>query len=271
MYPSMSSTAICLSWPYRLTMPVRTTSCWKEDTQTTTVDQSLAGELHAVPQGTPVVEGIGFAAKASSARLDQLTVGPYTVINQTVLVYKLPAGGVLPVRGILGEDFLEHFDMLIDNGHSFLCLDDSGAMRADMKGPRTPLVSAGRAYEGGTSCGFLLIEAHLPDRTEPVRLWLDTGANVSFLFKLSDYLFRRLERESASPRIWLLGCLYLVLALPAQDMEIGSLRLHDVPFYTPAIKQKNLQVSEFDGLLSTWLFRRVFIDHADHFAVLETW
>ena len=138
-----------------------------------------------------------------------------------------------------------------------------------MKGPRTPLVSAGRAYDGGTSCGFLLIEAHLPDRTEPVRLWLDTGANVSFLFKLSDYLFRRLERSQPLQGFGGNAAQTSYLALPAQDMEIGSSRLHDVPFYTPAIKQKNLQVSEFDGLLSTWLFRRVFIDHADHFAVLE--
>ncbi len=31
----------------------------------------------------------------------------------------------LNIQGILGEDFLEHFDMLIDNVHSLLCLDDS--------------------------------------------------------------------------------------------------------------------------------------------------
>ncbi len=82
-------------------------------TQTTAIDQSLAGELHLNLQGTPVVEGIGFSTKASSARLDQLAVGSHAVPNQRVLVYKLPAGGVLPVRGILGEDFLEHFDILL--------------------------------------------------------------------------------------------------------------------------------------------------------------
>jgi hypothetical protein len=35
--------------------------------------------------------------------------------------------------------------------------------------------------------------------------------------------------------------------------------------------KKNSKIAEFDGLLATELFRRVFIDHADHFAVLEPW
>ena len=45
----------------------------------------------------------------------------------------------LHIQGILGEDFLEHFDMLIDNAHSLLCLDDTGAMRAGVKGTHIPL------------------------------------------------------------------------------------------------------------------------------------
>lgn len=106
-------------------------------TQTTAIDQSLADGLHLNLQGTPVVEGIGFAARASSARLDQLAAGSHAVANQIILVYKLPAGSVLPARGILGEDFLEQFDMLIGNDHRLLCLDASGAMRASMRGPRT--------------------------------------------------------------------------------------------------------------------------------------
>jgi hypothetical protein len=33
--------------------------------------------------------------------------------------------------------------------------------------------------------------------------------------------------------------------------------------------RKDFWMTEFDGLLTTDLFRRVFISHADHFAVLE--
>jgi Aspartyl protease len=242
-------------------------------TQTTAVDRSLAGELHLNLEGAPVVEGIGFQATASSARLDLLAAGPHAVANQKVVVYDFPspADGGLPVRGVLGEDFLEHFDMLIDNSHSLVCLDDSGAMRADMKGPHTPLVSPGQAADGIASSRSLIVEARLSDQTGPVRLWLDCGANVSFLFKLSEYLSRKVDRNARLQGMGGNAAQTSYLALPAQDLKVASLKLQNVAFLTPAITQKNLQVAEFDGLLSTWLFRRVFIDHADRFAVLEAW
>jgi hypothetical protein len=52
-------------------------------------------------------------------------------------------------------------------------------------------------------------------------------------------------------------------------VEIGSLDLPRVSFFSLAGIQKDARVKGFDGVLPTGLFRRVFIDHADHFAVLE--
>ena len=61
---------------------------------------------------------------------------PIPCANQKVLVYdlkNLQATG-LDIQGVLGEDFLEQFDMLIDNAHRLLCLDDAGTMRTEVKG-----------------------------------------------------------------------------------------------------------------------------------------
>ena len=58
-------------------------------------------------------------------------------------------------------------------------------------------------------------------------------------------------------------------ALPPQDVKIGSLELPGVSFFSLAGAEKDSRVKGFDGVLTTGLFRRVFIDHADHFAVLE--
>jgi len=44
-----------------------------------------------------------------------------------------------------------------------------------------------------------------------------------------------------------------------------------VLFVTLAEKSTGSHTSDFDGLLSMGLFRRVFIDHAEHFAVLDPW
>jgi hypothetical protein len=58
-------------------------------------------------------------------------------------------------------------------------------------------------------------------------------------------------------------------ALPPQDMKIGSLELRHVPFFHLADIQGDARFKGFDGVLPSGLFRRVFVDHADRFAVLE--
>jgi hypothetical protein len=54
-------------------------------------------------------------------------------------------------------------------------------------------------------------------------------------------------------------------------MQIGSLNIQQVSFAAPAESGENILTSEDDGLLSTVLFRRVFISYADRFVVLEPW
>jgi hypothetical protein len=60
----------------------------------------------------------------------------------------------------------------------------------------------------------------------------------------------------------------ILTALPPQVVKIGSLELSGVSFFSTTT-EKDSFVKGFDGVLTTGLFRRVFIDHADRFAVLE--
>ena len=59
--------------------------------------------------------------------------------------------------------------------------------------------------------------------------------------------------------------------MPAQGVRIGSVEVSNVTFFTLPGAHKDLRTSDFDGLLAMGLFKRVLIDHADHFAVLEAW
>ena len=117
-------------------------------TQMTMVDPALAAELHLNTQGSAGVEGVGFLASAPFAQLDLLEVGSHAVANQKVLVFDFQNSHAVDLhlfRGVLGEDFLGEFDMLIDNAHNLLCLDDSSAMAADVKGPHIALMALARA------------------------------------------------------------------------------------------------------------------------------
>jgi Aspartyl protease len=232
-------------------------------TQTTTVDPSLAVELGLTTQDAEVVEGVGFQSSASSAQLNLLEAGSHAVVNQKVLVYSLHSFQRigLKIRGVLGEDFLEHFDVLIDHTQNLLCLDDSPALRARVKGPHIALVtSADRA---------LIVESHLSDARRPVRLWLYSGTNVPFLYKPSEYLAQKTSRNAPEKGIGANGQQREYVALPSQNVKIGPYELSKVTFFTFAGASKDLAISEFDGLLTTRLFERIFICHADHFVVLE--
>jgi hypothetical protein len=75
---------------------------------------------------------------------------------------------------------------------------------------------------------------------------------------------------SAFPPRYPVSWLWQILtALPVQDVRIGSVELPHVSFFSLAGIQKDARLKGVDGVLATALFRRVFIDHADHFAVLE--
>ena len=239
----------------------------------TMVDPSLAAELHLVTEGQARVVSVGAQASASFARLDLLEAGSHPVANQKVLVYdldNLQATG-LHVRGVLGEDFLEQFDMLIDNAHRLLCLDDSTAMRADVKGLHVPLLAAAQTSDGVPLPTSLIVSVRLSDGMRPVRMELDSGANVCFLYNASEYIALGLFHGASlnggsanSPH-------RIYTALPPQDVKIGSIEVSKATFVTLAGARKDSHTSDFDGLLPLSLFRRVFIEHADHFAVLEPW
>jgi len=127
-YQMIVAVSVNHSVPYDFLLDTRT--------QFSMIDPTLATELHVKAQGSIPVAGTGFQPTASKAQLDYLAIGSHGVANLEAMVYNVEnlRSHDHKVRGILGEDFLQHFDMLIDNVHWQLCLDDSGAMRANVKG-----------------------------------------------------------------------------------------------------------------------------------------
>ena len=245
-------------------------------TQITMIDPSLAVELHLDTTGAAVVRGVGFHESASFTRLDLIEAGSHALANQKVLVYGLlNLRSVDPhVRGILGEDFLEHFDMLIDYAHKLLCFDDSAVMRAEIKGPHIALVTPPQRADGAPLPKLLIIAARLSGETRPVRMVLDSGANFPYLYNTSQHLVPQSMAPISFGGRSLVGSgadgnQHVFSALPPQEVKIGSLALPSVTFLTLAYARKDSRTTEFDGLLTTDLFRRVFISHVNHFVVLE--
>jgi len=243
-------------------------------TRFTVVDPLLAAELHLKSQGLAEVVGPGFSTYASFADLDLLEAGSHSVANHPVAVQDLQPlqTADLHFRGIVGGDFLGHFDVLMDYAHSMLCLDDTKVMQAAVKGGHIALVTRPETPDDLSLTAIPLILVHLSGLSaRQLLLTLDSGANASFLFSHAVYLTPALLEAGQKNGYGGDGVKREFSILPPQSMQIGSLNIQKVSFAVPVGSAENALTSREDGLLTTVLFRRVFISYAGRFVVLDPW
>jgi hypothetical protein len=243
-------------------------------TRFTMVDPSLAAELHLKTQGSAEAVGVGFSTYGSFAYVDLLEAGSHSVENDPVELQDLQPlqGADLHFRGILGGNFLGHFDVLMDYAHRMLCLDDTKGMQAAVKGGHIALVTPSQTPDEVPLTTLLIIPVHLSGfGARQLLLTLDSGANASFLFNHAVNLapgWRQIRQRDGYGAD---GVKRGFSILPPQSMQVGSFNIPQVSFAVPAKSGENALTSKEDGLLTTVLFRRVFISYADHFVVLDPW
>jgi len=238
--------------------------------QFTMIDPTLADELRLRANGSVPVVGNGFRTKSSAVELDRLDVGGHAVFHLEALEFDMQniRPRYLSLRGILGEDFLQQFDTLIDNGHRLLCLDDSDVLRTKPNGPHIPLQTTSDSTRMPQNS--LILAVRLADSGKRIRLKLDSGANAPVLYNASWFKpIDLIDMNGTLQGTGANGSQNAYVALPPQDVEIESMHLHNVPFFAPTKDISN--TLDFDGLLPITRFRRVFICHTEHFVVLETY
>ena len=241
--------------------------------QVTTVDPALAAELHLKIEGTTGFVGVGFRTRPSLARLDLLEAGSHAVTNPLAVVQNLEHLQTADprIRGILGGNFLGHFEVLIDYAGGMLCLDDAKVMQPQIKGKHIALVTPPHP-NGVLFTEPLIIPVHLsgiPGR--PLLQLLDSGTNVPLLYDSGKDMAGGFSVSAPIRDHGPDGAERVSAVLPPQDLQIGTLTVHQISFVTPAATTKDIPKVEVDGLLPTAIFRRVYISYADRFVILEPW
>lgn len=242
-------------------------------TEITMIDPSLAAELQLKTQGEARVLDVGLHTRASLSQLEMIEVGMHVVANHQVIVRKLDysLGADVHIRGILGANFLGRFDLLIDNAHQMLCLDDTKAMQVAMKGNHIALTPT-RTGDGEASPGSLLLAVHLSSvGSKPLLLKLDSGSNAQFLYGQAKYLEVGLSGSRLLQGRSLDGRVRTIALLPPQVMRIGNITFPQITFSTFLGINRDGFRGEVDGLLPTGLFRSVYIGYADRFVMLVPW
>jgi hypothetical protein len=243
--------------------------------QVTTIEPSLAAELGVKAQGTTGVGGVATYARTDYSHLDLIEAGQHSVPNTIAVIQEMTQliEADSRIRGILGANFLEHFDLLIDNGRHLLCLDESGALASTIKGEHIALAEPRGSKQDLPFTRTLIVAAHLSasDAT-PVLLRLDSGSNSPLLYA-TDALVRSKSKSKASilKRV-ANGAEQSFAALPPQDIQIGTHSVRQVSFVIPmnSIGAGGPTPRE-DGLLPTMVFQRIFITCSGGYVALEPW
>jgi hypothetical protein len=165
-------------------------------------------------------------------------------------------------QGILGENFLKHFDVLIDNEHHVLTLDRTNRLAQSLAGERLPLSLGGRSSEDLTP-DRLIVALRAPSLVERSMLFLvDSGTNTAIMYPLkNETLF---SRGVASGRIDSLNR-NQTCRLAQTPLTIGSQNYRQVMIaICENMTHDNIDI---DGLLPTRLFRRLFISHRDKYVI----
>ncbi len=241
--------------------------------QITTIDPKLAGELHPKPLGDTHVTGAGTYSRAAYAQLGLLQAGTSSMKQPLVLVQDLSQVQQTDprIRGILGENFLEHFDLLIDYEHRMVCLDDTKQMQQSVKGARLSLTPPPQPDQYLPFTQPMIVSIRLSGISDrPLLLQLDSGIDIPLLFECGKQLphVQNLGTAERSRNRDEAGQGFAVLA--PQDIRIGTHLFQQISFVTPIAAGREIPVKpDVDGLLPTILFRRAFVSYTDQFAILE--
>src|SRR4051794_17860572 len=153
--------------------------------QLNVIDPALAAQISLKSQGTVGLVATAASSQASLGVLDSLQAGSQTVLKPLVVVQDLgPIQAADPrIRGVLGENFLAHFDVLIDYSRGLFCLDETKVLEKNLRGERIPLVPPKHPEYELAFSERLVVSVNLSDTgTRPILLQLDSDSDGPILY-----------------------------------------------------------------------------------------
>ena len=222
----------------------------------TMLDPKLADELALPRVGEKKIVAVQHAEVVSSVRVNSISVAGATVAVQDVGASDQVRSLPIKVRGVLGEDFLQNFDVLIDYRHQVLQLEaGSGSLARTLSGEHLPLQLTGM-LGGRPTPRRLIVSGYMTEFGDnPTSLVLDSGTNYLVLFQAELGLGSTDRQTSVGAAAIRMG----------QHLSLGGKHFANVT----AMAFSHHEETDSDGLVPTSLFQSIFISHEGRFAILN--
>jgi len=228
-------------------------------TTRTVIDPALVRQLQAPVVGESSLTTVSAVRQDHLVQLREVRVGLASVSGLGAVVDKLDEEKLLApgIRGMLGEDFLSIFDILIDYQKRVLRFDEPAPA-----GERCRLDTMGK-YHGLPTSNRLLIEAEFMDTNGgKVQLQLDTGAKTPELFPAGDDAF---SSHSWGDSMAFSSGPNGTTIRTRVTIKIGSTLVRDLD----VVQSRHGIAFDAVGLLPASIFHRIYISHSGGFVVLN--
>ncbi len=231
----------------------------------TTLDAQLFDELGLKSEGAAKVGSVAGDTLQTLSTVKEISLNGLTVPNLLVLkVDSLPFGSQYRgVRGILGENFLHHFDLLLDNQRRTLTLDAGGTLAGSFDGERLPITFP--EYEPTMAKKYHpMVTVKVPAfSSRPVTVLLDSGADNLIL--IGGSAIRSTSLNNAIQVKTVTGS--MSCAATRDELRWGRASVNDVALV--ACQSDAKKPSDHDGTMPTSLFPQIFISHAGSYAIVN--
>jgi hypothetical protein len=237
--------------------------------QISVIDTSLAANLNINPEGTVGVVGPATRTTSFFARLRLLSASGHAVDRPWVVIQDLTAIQKADprVRGILGGNFLSHFDLLLDYDHKMLCLDERGSLR-EVGGEQIAFAFVFHQPDEAVLSESAAINA-IDRKGRKLLLLLDSGTDAAVLYGSALPLGNCPRASEVVNERQSDGSSVAFSALPPLELKLGAKMTREIYFLTPlgtAGRQPDVGV---DGLLPTSLFRSILISYSARYIILN--
>jgi predicted aspartyl protease len=227
----------------------------------TVLDTALFQELGLPVEGSSRITSSAGVTNQIRSVVKEVALDGLSAQNIAVVSMKSPVAGFdeRAVRGILGENFLRHFDILIDNQHRKMTLDAVADLADSLAGERLPITFPPLPRDDENRYRPMIsvkVEA-----SGHANVLLDSAATELILLRRGNQLKGfgdtrvttvngRLTCQSTKGRVFL-----------------GKGTVSDLPIVS--CQGASVKENESQGLLPTVVFKQIFISHAGSYAIVN--
>ena len=198
--------------------------------------------------------------------IESMSVGGLTVLRITVCTLdpRLLSLNRQHIAGVLGESFLKHFDILLDNEKNILVLDRTSRLSESLAGEQIPFSRFG-IRDGGRTLDRIVIELKIPRyRQQALRCLVDSGASSPFLLPERSEASRLQVLAHPSGLVTLNGDGCIEAGIP---LIVGGSDLRTTEFFS--CRNMTREAADTDCLLPTHLFKKIFVSHANSYLIVN--